>query len=145
MFTDPTWSLVQQVIVSIITAAVAVLAATWSKSPVYLPLPKGPHGRWLRAIPVLATAVIIGILSTWFTDCSHLRFLTVLSIGSLAFCIALAVLHHHLLRRASNASTLLVLACFGWSILGTLSMSALGAMLIAKRSMDDAYRKNPLA
>src|SRR5436853_4297752 len=144
MMNDSMWPLIQQVVLSLLAVAAVVLAATWSKSPLYLPLPSGPYRRWLRAIPVLATAVILGILRAQFMDCSFLLFLIILPIVALALCIGLMIIHYHLLKRISDISTLLVIICLGWSILGTLSVSATATMLIVKRQMDDIHEKNPL-
>ncbi len=136
--------LLQQVIIALMAAVIAIFWATWSKSPQYLPLPSVPHRRWLRSVPVFATAVIIGILITWFTDCSYLRLLTTVAIASFFLCAVLMVTHHHLLQRVPESSTVLIVICFGWSILGTLMVSSIATALIAKQNMDEAYRLNPL-
>jgi len=95
---------------------------------------------------VLATAAILVILNTWFTDCNYLWFLTTLLISAIILCGALVVVHHHLLvsREIPQASTLLVIICLGWSILGTLSVSSAASIVIAKQRMDEAYKKTPL-
>ena len=144
MITNSTWNLILQVVCSLLAAAALVLAATWRKSPVYLPLPSGPSRRWLRVVPILATVAIIGILSTWFTDCSYLRLLTALIVGAFLLCVALMLVHHKLLQRIEEPSTLLIVICLGWSILGALSASSTAALVIAKQKMDDAYEKRPL-
>src|SRR3954468_9419225 len=146
MIINSSWSLLGQVVCSVLATALAVVAATWSKSPVYLPLPSGPYSRWLRGVPVLATAAILVILNTWFTDCNYLWFLTTLLISAIILCGALVVVHHHLLvsREIPQASTLLVIICLGWSILGNLSVSSAASIVIAKQRMDEAYKKTPL-
>jgi hypothetical protein len=144
MNTPSILSLIQQVVVSLMAAAVAVFLATWSRSPIRLPLPNGLLNRWLRVIPVLAASVIIGILSTWFTDCSYLSLLFVLSLIAFILCVGLMVTHHHILQKMPDANTLLVIVCFGWSILGILCVSSTATMIIAKQQMEDTYKKNPL-
>lgn len=140
---DPPWANIELVVASVLAVALAILAATWSKSPVSLPLPQSPHRRWLLLIPVLATAVIVGLLSV-FIDCSYRVGLGAVSVISLLLCIILLITQSHLFRKIPDASTLLVVVCLGWCILGTLSVSSLAAMLIANREMDEAYSKNPL-
>lgn len=137
-------TLLTQVIISLMAAATAILMATWKGSPVPLPLPAEPQRRWLRSAPLLATAAIIGILSTWFTDCLYLYELGVTTVISVLVCIVLMVLHHHLLKRVTAAKTIFVVLCFGWSISGTLAVSSLGSLLIAKHEMNLVHDQNPL-
>lgn len=132
------------VIATLVAGAVAVLVATWSNSPVRLPLPAGKHTHWLNGAAVLGTAAVIGILSTWYMDCSQLRLLTIVMGIAVLLCIALLVLHYHLLKKLPNADTLIIVICLGWSISGTVTVSALATMKVAKNRMDAAYNKNPL-
>jgi hypothetical protein len=125
-------------------AAVAILFATWTRSPVHLPLPQGRHTRWLRGVPVIATAVIIGVLTTWYTDCSYLALLTTIAVGGFVICVALLLVHHRLIEEGVSATTAITLVCFGWSVSGTLAVSGTAAMLIAKQRMDEAYAAKPL-
>jgi hypothetical protein len=134
----------QSAVLALLATAATVLAATWHRSPVHLPLPKSPHARWLRVVPVLATVVIIGVLSTWCTDCIYLQPLNIVAITAFALCALLLIWHHDLLRRRRRTSTLMVVVCFGWSILGTLSVSATATLITAKSDMDAAYKKKPL-
>jgi hypothetical protein len=138
------FTVLTQVIISLMGAAAIILLTTWKGSPVPLPLPAEPQRRWLRPAPVLATAAIIGILSTLFTDCLYLNALLATILISVSLCLGLMVLHHHLLNRVAATNTIFIILCFGWSISGTLAISSLGSLVIAKRQMDLMHSQNPL-
>jgi hypothetical protein len=130
-------------VAALVSTATAVFLSTWSRSPFYLPLPPGPHTRWLRSIPVLATVVIVGILITW-SDCSYLPYFFTAAVASFVVCAALIIVHLQVLEKGVGASSLLVLVCFGWSISGTLCVSVTATMVVVKTEMDHAYRAKPL-
>jgi hypothetical protein len=85
-----------QTALALLASAVAIALAAWPKSAVYLPVPAGPLERWLRAIPLLAAVIVMGILDVWFNDCSHRLLLTVCMVIAFALCTGLIIAHAHM-------------------------------------------------
>lgn len=133
---------IQVAVAALATTAIAIFLSTWSRSPLYLPLPRSPFTPWLRSIPVLATVVIVGVLTTWFMDCVYLPHVTTVAVAAFVMCVALILVQIQDTSRRSK--TLLVLMCYGWSIFGTLCVAATATMLVAKAAMDAAYKAHPL-